>query len=117
MKHWTGPLFSLKKDQHYSYGSINILTLPESIFQNDMLQFMPDDKLFIKLKIYTLIGIDDQADVEEIKMYWNPMNEALVNDFANLLKEPKYSDVTIICAGEALQAHKCILAGSYTVKF
>lgn len=73
---------------------------------------MPDDKLFIGLKIYTLIGISDTTDVDEIKMFRNPMNEALVNDFANLLKDPKYSDVTIICAGEAIKAHKCILAGS-----
>lgn len=72
---------------------------------------MPDDKLFIGLKIYNLIGIPDTTDVDEIKLYWNPMNEALVNDFANLLKEPKYSDITIVCAGEALKAHKCILAG------
>ncbi len=74
---------------------------------------MPDDKLIISLKLYTFIGFDDATDVHEIKVYLNPTNEALVNDFANLLKEPKYSDVTIVCSGEALKAHKCILAGKW----
>lgn len=110
----TGPLFSLSmgSNQYYSYGAINILILPLIAIQNNFMHLMPHNKLIISLKLCTHIGFSDTTDVHEIKLCLNPMNEALVNDFANMLKDPKYSDVTIICAGEeALKAHKCILAG------
>lgn len=88
-----------------------MLSVPLIVFPNNFTHLVPHDKLIISLKLYTLIGFNDSKDVHEIKFQWNPMNEALVNDFANMLKYPKYSDVTIICAGESLKAHKCILAG------
>lgn len=80
---------------------------------------MPQGKLIIGLKLYTFIEFSDSSEenFHEIKVYWNPTNEALVKDLTNLLKEPKYSDVTIICSGEALKAHKCILAGKTSNKF
>lgn len=109
----TGPVFSLSKGprQFYSYGTVNLLTIPVTAFQNDFRHFTPNNNLYISLKLFTFIEVNDAHDVREIKMYDNPTSEALMNDLSQLLKEPKYSDVTITCSGGALKAHKCILAG------
>lgn len=93
----------------YTYGSLNILTLPVGFCYNDFRHLIAEDKLIISLNIYA-IEFDETADEHEIKLYWNP-NDDLVNDLRRLLYEPKYSDLTIFCSGEALKAHKCILAG------
>lgn len=97
----------------YSYEAVTLVTIPLAYFENNMTHFITDDKLIISLQIYNFIGFDDTMDVNEIQYYWkvNAMNDGLVNDFAKLLKEAKHSDVTIVCAGEALKAHKCILSG------
>lgn len=67
----------------------------------------------ISLQLYTFFGCNDPTDVNEIQFYWRAcaLNDALINDFANLLKDPKHSDVTINCVGGAVKAHKCILSG------
>lgn len=109
----TGPVFSTNIGPlfYFSYGAKDTLTIPIMVISNDLRNFVPGDNLIITLKLYTRTGITQAPDLREIKVYSNPSNEALVNDLTNLLKEPKYSDVTIICAGESLKAHKCILAG------
>lgn len=110
----TGPLFSLSKGprQFYSYGTLNLLTIPVPAFQYDCCRhLLPQNSLLISFKLYTFIDLEDENDFDEIKLYRSPTNEALMNDLNHLLKEPKFSDVTINCSGEILKAHKCILAG------
>ncbi|XP_037043210.1 protein roadkill-like [Bradysia coprophila] len=112
-----GPVFSLSKGprQLYSYGTLNLITIPLIAFEQDFREFLPsDNKLLISLKLHTYIEVSDADDTREIKMYLNPTNAALMNDLNQLLKEPKYSDVTIICSGGVLKAHKCILAARST---
>lgn len=84
-----------------------------TVVAKDVKKMMPDDKLVISFKLFRLNEDNDSTSISKIQSGYDSMHETLaLNDFANLFKEPKFSDVSIICAGESLKAHKSILAGS-----
>ncbi|KAJ6641161.1 Protein roadkill [Pseudolycoriella hygida] len=100
----------------FSYGRSSILVLPISYFRNCKDEFIRNEKLLIDVRVHTMsMYSNPPPQFRDIKQHWNPLKAAFQNDFAKLLGEPKYSDVTIICDGEEIKAHKCILAARSTV--